>query len=70
MTDWGPGGVQKRLADAWQAFMQPVMAAEKPWMQVSHGYGEADVRQVYEAMLSGAARPDQGHVLSLCRPLD
>ena len=46
------------------------MAAEKTWMLISHCDGEADVRQVYEAMLSGAVRPDQGHVLSLCRPLD
>ncbi|MFZ6656637.1 DUF2855 family protein [Undibacterium sp. TJN19] len=65
MADWGPNGVQTRLAQAWQQFMQPVMASEKPWMQVIHGQGEADVRRVYEAMLGGSARPDQGNVLSL-----
>ncbi|MFZ6778998.1 DUF2855 family protein [Undibacterium sp. Ji83W] len=65
MTDWGPNGVQSRLAEAWQAFMQPVMAAEKPWMQVIHGQGETAVRQVYDDMLGGAARPDQGNVLTL-----
>ena len=65
MADWGPGGVQTRLAQAWQQFMQPVLSAEKPWMHIIHGHGEAAVRAVYENMLSGEARPDQGNVLTL-----
>lgn len=65
MADWGPNGVQSKLAQAWQQFMQPVLSAEKPWMQIIHGQGEDDVRRVYDSMLSGAARPDQGNVLSL-----
>ena len=67
-TDWGPGGVQTRLATAWHQFMQPVMssqAPEKAWMHITHGVGEAAVRQVYLDMLDGGSAPNEGHVLTL-----
>ncbi|MES2070458.1 MAG: DUF2855 family protein, partial [Pseudomonadota bacterium] len=33
MADWGPGGVQQKLALAWQQFMQPVMDKDQGWMR-------------------------------------
>ncbi|MFZ6771403.1 DUF2855 family protein [Undibacterium sp. SXout7W] len=64
-TDWGPGGVQARLATAWHQFMQPLMLSEQPWMRVIHGTGPEAVQSVYQTMLKGGAAPDEGHVLSL-----
>ncbi|CAN5902368.1 DUF2855 family protein [soil metagenome] len=76
-TDWGPGGVQTRLAQAWHQFMQPVMGlpeagntegkntTESAWMQVIHGSGTKEVQSVYLSMLDGGAAPTEGHVLSL-----
>ncbi|MES2103934.1 MAG: DUF2855 family protein [Pseudomonadota bacterium] len=65
MGDWGPGGLQQKLAQAWQQFMQPVMDKDKPWMQVQQGQGPADVQQVYLQMLDGGTQPNEGHVLTL-----
>jgi len=65
MADWGPGGVQKKLAQAWQQFMQPVMEQGQPWMQVRHGHGPEDVQRVYLQMLDGGTHPREGHVLTL-----
>jgi hypothetical protein len=60
-ADWGPNGVTERLGVAWRQFMEPLGT----WMTVHHGRGSAAVTRVYEDMLSGRARPDQGHILSL-----
>lgn len=65
MADWGPGGLQEKLAQAWQQFMQPVMRREQPWMQVQHGHGPEDVQRVYLQMLDGGTQPNEGHVLTL-----
>ena len=65
MGDWGPGGLQQKLAQAWQQFMQPVMDKDKPWMQVQRGHGPEDVQQVYLQMLDGGTQPNEGHVLTL-----
>ena len=54
-----------RIAEAWRAFMRPVMDAQNGWMRVVAGNGAADVERVYRGMLDRRVRPDQGHVLSL-----
>ena len=54
-----------RIAEAWRAFMRPVMDAQNGWMRVVAGNGAADVERVYRDMLDGRVRPDEGHVLSL-----
>jgi hypothetical protein len=59
--DWGPEGVQKRLGDATSKFL----ASVDKWMRVVNGKGRADVERVYRDMVSGKARPDEGHMLSL-----
>ena len=65
MADWGPGGVQARLAQAWQQLMQPVMRKDHPWLQVVRGHGREDLQRVYLQMLDGGTQPVEGHVLTL-----
>lgn len=65
IADWGPTGLEQRLAEAWHAFMRPVTDAERPWLQVVRGQGRAAVDEVYAALLDGHARPQHGHVLSV-----
>lgn len=59
--DWGPGGIEKRFAASWLAFLGSV----EGWMQVVTGRGEADIARVYLAMLDGKVAPSEGHMLSL-----
>lgn len=59
--DWGPAELQRRMGQAWMAFVEPVSA----WIRIVHGRGPADIERVYQDVLAGRARPDEGHVLSL-----
>ena len=45
--------------------MVPVMDTRHPWMRVVAGRGQQAVERVYNAMLAGNIKPDEGHVLSL-----
>lgn len=65
MEDWGPGGLQRRLAGAWQEILGTVTDPVQGWMRVIHGRGPDAVEQVYLDMLDGKARPDEGHILTL-----
>jgi hypothetical protein len=65
LADWGPAGLQQRLAAAWLAFVQPVTAARPPWLRVVHGYGANAVAAVYRSLLDGRADPREGHMLAL-----
>lgn len=65
MADWGPGGLQQRLADAWKAFMRAVGNAEQPWLHVVRGRGRAAIESTYAELLGGASKPSDGHVLSV-----
>ncbi len=64
-ADWGPAGLQQRLAAAWTAFMQPVSAAQPPWLRVVRGDGEAAVEAAYAALLAGRANPAEGQMLKV-----
>ena len=64
-AEWGAAGLQTRIANAWSAFMVPVMNPDKAWMRVVAGRGPQAVEQVYRAMLAGGVKPEEGHVLSL-----
>lgn len=59
----GPAEVEKRVSTAWKLFVAAVSAGA--WMRVLRGRGPKDVKQVYEDMLDGTARPDEGNILSL-----
>ena len=58
--DWGPAGLQQRMSQAWMNFVEPASA----WIRVVHGRGPADIERVYQDVLAGRTRPDEGHVLS------
>ena len=64
-AEWGADVLQTRIAEAWRAFMRPVMDAQNGWMRVVTGKGPVEVERVYRDMLDGRVRPDEGHVLSL-----
>ena len=64
-ADWGPAGLQQRIADAWAAFMRPVTDPRQPWLRVVRGAGEAAVEAAYAALLAGTVSPAEGHVLSI-----
>jgi hypothetical protein len=64
-ADWGPGGLEQRVAIAWQQFMRPVTDAAHPWMRVVHGRGRQAAAELYRQMLDGRGSPEEGHVLTL-----
>ncbi|MEZ5558677.1 MAG: DUF2855 family protein [Pseudomonadales bacterium] len=60
-ADWGPAGLEQRIAEAWDGFV----AAAARWIHVEHGRGPADVERIYRRVLDGAASPAVGYVLSV-----
>ena len=65
IADWGGATLQGKLAAAWQDFMVPVTRADQPWLRVVEAKGvDACVAAVTE-VVSGKAKPEEGHVLSL-----
>jgi hypothetical protein len=61
VKDWGPGGVARRYAEAWTAFLPSVQG----WMNVVRGRGPDAVEAVYRELLEGEVDPAVGHILSL-----
>ena len=59
--DWGREGLDRRFAQAWRRFA-PVV---EQWVDVVHGHGPGDLKQVWHEVQSGRASPRAGHVLAL-----
>ncbi len=59
--DWGPDGVNERLAATWK----PYVEWTRDWLKVEHGYGPEDVERIYRELLDGKSDPSVGHVLSM-----
>jgi hypothetical protein len=59
--DWGPEGVNERLAETWN----PYVEWTRDWLQVEHGSGPEDIERIYLELLDGKSDPAVGHVLSL-----
>lgn len=59
--EWGPGGLQQRLGDAWGRFV----ASSEGWLRVVRGQGPEAVERVYLDLLGGRTAPSEGHVVSL-----
>lgn len=59
--DWGRGGIDMRLGNAWRDFLP----AAESWLTIVHGSGRESVEAVYRATLDGRVKPSEGHVLSL-----
>lgn len=62
---WGPGELQRRIADAWTAFMQRVNDPAQPWLRVRSAAGAAAVQQACQDLLDGKVDAREGLVLSL-----
>jgi hypothetical protein len=58
--EWGPDGVNERLAESWA----PYVEWTRDWLQVEHGSGREDIERVYRELLDGKSDPAVGHVLS------
>ena len=58
--DWGPEGLNDRLADAWR----PYVEWARGWLRVEHGSGPEEVERIYRELLDGKSDPAVGHVLS------
>jgi hypothetical protein len=58
--DWGPDGVNERLAETWPPYVEWL----RGWLQVEHGSGADDVERIYRDLLDGKSDPAVGHVLS------
>jgi hypothetical protein len=59
--DWGPAGLQARVADAWHPFCEWTGG----WLEVRHGRGFEALQSVYLDVLEGRVDPKTAHVLSL-----
>lgn len=59
--DWGPGGLEMKLAAAWTDFL-PLLQRN---LTLHRGNGPATVEAVYRTMLGGKVNPNEGHMLSL-----
>lgn len=59
--DWGRDGLDRRFAEAWQAFC-PVVAG---WVDVVEHRGPEALEQVWRQVQSGALDPRVGHVIAL-----
>jgi uncharacterized protein DUF2855 len=58
--DWGPDGVNDRLAETWG----PYVEWTRDWLRVEHRSGPEDVERIYRELLDGRSDPAVGHVLS------
>ncbi len=59
--EWGPDGLAKRTAAAWE----PFVAVAEGWMDVHHERGPEAAAKVYQEVLHNRARPRDGFILSL-----
>lgn len=64
-ADRGAAVLQRRTADAWNAFMGAVTDAKHPWLRVVRSSGPAAVESAYAAMLGGQLDPAEGYLLSV-----
>jgi len=59
--DWGPAGLESRVADAWQPFCDWVAG----WLEPIPGAGFDAVRAAYLDVLEGRVAPERAHVLTI-----
>lgn len=58
-VEWGPGGLEAKLAEVWPGFVDAVSG----WVTVEHHTGPDAVRSVWGDLVDGAASPDRAQVL-------
>lgn len=52
-ADWGPAGLQQRIAAAWHAFMTPLTDPSHPWLKVERASGPEAITATYLELLDG-----------------
>lgn len=65
LADWGPLGLEERLAEAWAPFLAAVTDPAAPHLRIAYGRGPEAVERVYREVLGGEASPEAGHILTL-----
>jgi len=65
IADWGNVTLMGKLGTAWLDFMVPVTRPDAPWLSVVRADGVDASLAAMSEVISGKARPDEGHVLSL-----
>jgi len=60
-ADWGPAGLEQRVADAWHPFCEWTGS----WLETIPGQGFEAVRDAYLDVLEGRVDPRRAHVVSL-----
>jgi hypothetical protein len=60
-ADWGPGGMEERLADAWARLVEWA----EGWLTVVHREGAQACIDTYLELLEGDTSPERGYVVSL-----
>ena len=65
VAEWGGATLQSKLGAAWQDFMVPVTRPDQPWLRVVQAKGIDACVAAMQEVVSGLAKPDEGHVLSL-----
>lgn len=65
VADWGPGGLQERLGEAWLALMDKANDPASPWVQVVDERGRAALERTYAELVEGRVDPAKGHMLGL-----
>lgn len=61
---WGPAGFEARLGEAWQALMQRVNAADRPWLVIREDRGVEAVSAAYQQVLAGRGDAREGLMLA------
>ncbi len=60
-ADWGGNGLSRRVADAWDPFVEWVA----DWLEIDHREGLAGLRDAYLEVLEGRVPPARAHVIDL-----
>jgi hypothetical protein len=61
VRDWGPDGLDDRVAEAWHPYVEWATG----WLEVVHGQGPEALERAYLELLEGRTDPSVGHVISL-----
>jgi len=62
---WTPAGLFGRIAEAWNAFLIPVLDPARGLLTIVSSAGPDAVSRAYDDVVSGRARADHGHVMTL-----
>ena len=62
-ADWGPAGLEQRVAGAWHPFCEWTAS----WLETIHDHGFEGLRSAYLDVLESRVPPNTAHVISLAR---